>query len=224
MEKYYICNMEFISEELSSYCIRHSDAEDELLKELSRQTHLKTTQPRMLSGHLQGAFLSFISQFIKPTYILEIGTFTGYSALCLAKGLTEKGKLITIDNNPETAKLAKIFFDKSFYKDKIDFRIENAATLIPQLPNGIDLVFIDADKSNYSVYYDLVFDKLNSGGVIMADNVLWSGKILDLTANNDKDTLAIQVFNEKIAKDNRIEKVMLPLRDGVTLIRKSQAK
>ena len=212
--------MEFISEELNTYCLQHSDAEDELLKELNRQTHLKTTQPRMLSGHLQGAFLSFISQFIKPSYILEIGTFTGYSALCLAKGLTEKGKLITIDINPETAILAKNFFDKSIYKSKIDFRIDNAAKLIPELPNGIDLVFIDADKSNYALYYDLVFDKLNKGSVIMADNVLWSGKILDLAANKDKDTLALQAFNEKIAKDNRVEKIMLPLRDGITLIRK----
>jgi predicted O-methyltransferase YrrM len=212
--------MGFISEELNTYCIQHSDVEDELLKELNRQTHLKTTQPRMLSGHLQGAFLSFISQFIKPNYILEIGTFTGYSALCLAKGLTEKGKLITIDINPETAILAKAFFDKSIYKNKIDFRLENAVTLVPQLPNSIDLVFIDADKRNYSTYYDLVFDKLNSGGLIMADNVLWSGRILDLTANTDRDTLALQAFNEKITKDNRVEKVMLPLRDGITLIRK----
>ncbi|MHB8259732.1 MAG: O-methyltransferase [Bacteroidia bacterium] len=212
--------MEFITEELSLYCAQHSNAEDELLKELARQTHLKTLQPRMLSGHLQGAFLSFISQLIKPSYILEIGTFTGYSALCLATGLTEKGKLITIDNNPETATLAKTFFDKSLYKDKIDFRLENAAMLIPKLPTGFDLVFIDADKGNYSTYYDLVFDKLNNGGVIMADNVLWSGKVLDVAAHSDKDTLAIQAFNEKVARDSRVEKVMLPLRDGITLIRK----
>ena len=212
--------MEFISEELNAYCLQHSDAEDDLLKELNRQTHLKTTQPRMLSGHLQGAFLSFISQLCKPTYIVEIGTFTGYSALCLAKGLTEKGTLITIDNNPEAAILAKTFFDKSAYKDKIDFRIEDAAKLIPQLPNGIDLVFIDADKENYPLYYDLVFDKLNSGGLIMADNVLWSGKILDLVTNKDEKTRALQFFNEKIAKDSRVEKVMIPLRDGITLIRK----
>lgn len=212
--------MEFISEELTSYCIQHSDSEEELLKELNRQTHLKTTQPRMLSGHLQGAFLSFISKLIKPDYILEIGTFTGYSALCLAKGLSEKGKLITMDINPETAILAKSFFDRSVYKSKIDFRIDNALTLMPVLPNDIDLVFIDADKCNYSLYYDLVFDKMNKGGVIMADNVLWSGKILDLVANTDRDTLALQAFNEKIAKDNRVEKVMLPLRDGITFIRK----
>lgn len=212
--------MEFIAEELTHYCIKHSDAEDDLLKDLARQTYLKTTQPRMLSGHLQGAFLAMMAQLVKPNYIVEIGTFTGYSALCLAKGLTEKGKLITIDNNPETATLAKSFFDKSVYKNKIDFRLENAATLIPKLPNGIDLVFIDADKENYPLYYDLVFDKLNTGGVIMADNVLWSGKILDVVANNDKDTLALQTFNEKIAKDNRVEKVMLPLRDGISMIRK----
>ena len=212
--------MEFISEELNLYCEQHSDAEDELLKELGRQTHLKTTQPRMLSGHLQGMFLSFISQLIKPSYILEIGTFTGYSALCLAKGLSENGKLITLDNNPETSLLAKEFFNKSAYKNKIKFMEGDAAQLISGLPNEIDLVFIDADKNNYALYYDLIFDKLKSGSLIMADNVLWSGKILDLTANKDEKTKAIQTFNEKVANDKRVEKVMLPLRDGITLIKK----
>ena len=212
--------MEFISEELNLYCEQHSDAEDELLKELGRQTHLKTTQPRMLSGHLQGMFLSFISQLIKPSYILEIGTFTGYSALCLAKGLSENGKLITLDNNPETSLLAKYFFNKSAYKSKIEFMEGDAAQLISGLPNEIDLVFIDADKNNYALYYDLIFDKLKSGSLIMADNVLWSGKILDLTANKDEKTKAIQTFNEKVANDKRVEKVMLPLRDGITLIKK----
>ncbi len=212
--------MDFITEELTDYCVKHSDKEDNLLKELGRQTHLKTTQPRMLSGHLQGMFLSFIAQFVKPNYILEIGTFTGYSALCLAKGLTENGKLITLDNNPETSLLAKDFFNRSVYKNKIQVVEGDAKQVIPTLPNEIDLVFIDADKNNYALYYDLVFDKLKSGGLIMADNVLWSGKILDLSANKDEKTKAIQSFNEKIANDNRVEKVMLPLRDGITLIRK----
>ncbi len=212
--------MDFIIEELTEYCLKHSDKEDDLLKELGRQTHLKTTQPRMLSGHLQGMFLSFIAQFVKPNYILEIGTFTGYSALCLAKGLTENGKLITLDNNPETSLLAKDFFNRSVYKNKIQVVEGDAKQVIPTLPNEIDLVFIDADKNNYALYYDLVFDKLKSGGLIMADNVLWSGKILDLSANKDEKTKAIQSFNEKIANDNRVEKVMLPLRDGITLIRK----
>ena len=212
--------MDFITEELTDYCVKQSDKEDDLLKELARQTHLKTTQPRMLSGHLQGMFLSFIAQLIKPNYILEIGTFTGYSALCLAKGLTENGKIITLDNNPETSLIAKDYFNRSVYKNKIQSIEGDAIQVIPTLPNEIDLVFIDADKINYARYYDLVFDKLKSGGLIMADNVLWSGKILDLTTNKDEKTKAVQSFNEKVANDNRVEKVMLPLRDGITLIKK----
>jgi predicted O-methyltransferase YrrM len=205
---------------LSEYCALHSEREDELLKELARQTHLMTLKPRMLSGHLQGAFLSLISGLIKPNYILEIGTFTGYSALCLAKGLAQNGKLITLDNNPETALIAKDFFNKSAYKKQMEFREGDAAQIIPDLPNEIDLVFIDADKKNYALYYDLVFDKLKSGGLLMADNVLWSGKVLDLQTHTDKDTLLMQAFNEKTANDTRVEKVMIPLRDGITLIRK----
>ena len=205
---------------ITTYCTQHSDSEDLLLKEIARQTHLKTLKPRMLSGHLQGVFLSMMSQLIKPTYILEIGTFTGYSALCLAKGLTEKGRLITLDNNPETSIIAQDFFSKSLYKNKIEFISGDAPQVIPNLYQTFDLVFIDADKKNYPLYYDLVFDKLKSGGLIMADNVLWSGKVLDLIANDDTDTLSMQAFNEKVAKDTRVEKVMLPLRDGITLIRK----
>lgn len=212
--------MEFISEELTDYCIKHSDAEEALLKEVSRQTHLKTLQPRMLSGHLQGMFLSMISSLAKPKYILEIGTFTGYSALCLAKGLQAEGKLITLDNNAETSLLAKDFFNRSEYKNQIEFILGNAAEEIKKLNYKFDIVFIDADKKNYSLYYDLVFDKLNTGGLIMADNVLWSGKILDLENNKDADTLALDAFSKKIAADTRVEKLMLPLRDGVTLIRR----
>jgi caffeoyl-CoA O-methyltransferase len=212
--------MDFISDELNGYCLQHSDKEDDLLNELSRQTHLRTTQPRMLSGHLQGGFLSMISMLAKPLHILEIGTFTGYSALCLAKGLQQNGKLITLDNNPETSVMAKDFFNRSAYKDQIEFILGKAAEVIPTLPYTFDLIFIDADKKNYAIYYDLVFDKLNAGGLIMADNVLWSGKILDLQKNKDEDTLAIDAFNKKIAADTRVEKMMLPLRDGVTLIRK----
>ncbi|MGZ3866122.1 MAG: O-methyltransferase [Bacteroidia bacterium] len=212
--------MEFISDELSEYCLRHSDKEDELLNEVGRQTHLRTTQPRMLSGHLQGSFLSMIAILAKPLNILEIGTFTGYSALCLAKGLQPNGKLITIDTNPETALLAQDFFKRSAYSKQIEFILGKALEVIAKLPQNFDLVFIDADKKNYATYYDLVFDKLNKGGLILADNVLWSGKILDLQKNKDEDTLAIDAFNKKIAADTRVEKLMLPLRDGVTLIRK----
>jgi len=212
--------MEFISEELSEYCLKHSDKEESLLHEVARQTHLRTTQPRMLSGHLQGGFLSMLSAMVKPACILEIGTFTGYSALCLAKGLNSGGKLITIDSNPETSLMAKEFFNRSAYKDQIEFILGNAAEVIRSLPQKLDMVFIDADKKNYGLYYDLVFDKVNTGGIIMADNVLWSGKILDPEKNNDADTLAIDQFNKKIAADTRVEKLMLPLRDGITLIRK----
>jgi len=212
--------MEFISEDLTDYCLTHSDAEDELLSEITRQTHLKTLQPRMLSGHLQGLFLSLVSTLLRPKNILEIGTFTGYSALCLAKGLQKDGKLITLDNNPETSALAKDFFGRSVYKDQIDFILGNAAEEIKKLNQRFDLVFIDADKKNYSLYYDLVFDKLNKGGVILADNVLWSGKVLDLEKNKDADTLALDAFSKKVAADTRVEKVMLPLRNGVTVIRK----
>jgi caffeoyl-CoA O-methyltransferase len=212
--------MEFIDEALTEYCLRHSDAEDELLREVARQTHLKTLQPRMLSGHLQGAFLSLISALVKPKCILEIGTFTGYSALCLAKGLQPGGTLITLDSNPETSLLAKDFFARSVHKDQIRFILGNATDEIKKLDERLDLVFIDADKKNYSLYYDLVFDKLNAGGVILADNVLWSGKILDLQNNKDADTLALDAFSKKVAADARVEKVMLPLRDGITLIKK----
>jgi len=212
--------MDINLDNVTAYCEQHSDSEDDLLKELARQTHLKTLKPRMLSGHLQGVFLSMMSQLIKPTHILEIGTFTGYSALCLAKGLTENGKLITLDNDPETSVIAKDFFSKSSYKNKIEFISGDAPKIIPTQPYTFDLVFIDADKKNYALYYDLVFDKLKSGSLIIADNVLWSGKVLDLAANDDKDTLNMQAFNEKVANDPRVEKVMLPLRDGITLIRK----
>ncbi len=191
--------MDFISDEINEYCLRYSDKEDDLLNEVARQTHLKTTQPRMLSGHLQGSFLSAISILAKPTYILEIGTFTGYSALCLAKGLQPNGKLVTIDTNPETSVMAKDFFNRSAYKNQIEFILGNAVEVIPALLYNFDLIFIDADKKNYALYYDLIFDKVTPGGLIMVDNVLWSGKVLDTKTNNDVDTLAIEVFNKKIA-------------------------
>ncbi|MBS1646226.1 MAG: class I SAM-dependent methyltransferase [Bacteroidetes bacterium] len=212
--------MHFISETLYTYCAAHSDAEEALLREVTRQTHLQTLKPRMLSGTLQGQFLSFISALVQPRYILEIGTFTGYSALCLAKGLASDGILITLDNNPETSMLAQSFFNQSSYQKKIQLIQGEALQLIPALPDNIDLLFLDADKKNYAAYYDLVFDKLKPGGLILADNVLWSGKVLDLSAHQDKDTLTMQAFNEKIANDMRVEKLMLPLRDGITLIRK----
>jgi caffeoyl-CoA O-methyltransferase len=175
-------------------------------------------KPRMLSGHLQGRFLSLISKMICPKAILEIGTYTGYSALCLAEGLQPDGKLITIDVNEELEDRVKGYFNQSDYRDQIDYRIGKALELIPQLTESFDLVFIDADKENYANYYDLVIDKVERGGIILADNVLWSGKVLN--AKPDKDTQNILAFNDKVHNDARVENVLLPIRDGITVIRK----
>lgn len=210
--------MEFISKDLLNYCENFSDSESDLLQELNRQTHIKINQPRMLSGHLQGRFLSFISKLTSPTYALEIGTYTGYSALCIAEGLKKEGKLITIDPNEETNLFAKQYFNKSNYKNKIELLEGNAQTIIPTLNHTWDLVFIDADKKNYSVYYDLIIDNLKAGGIIIADNVLWSGKVLD--EQKDNDTELIHRFNHKINSDTRVKNVLLPIRDGLMLIQK----
>jgi caffeoyl-CoA O-methyltransferase len=211
--------MEFIDELLNLYCEQHSTEEDNILKSLTRETHLKSLSPRMLSGHLQGNFLTFITQILNAKIALEIGTFTGYSALCIAKGLQEDGQLITIDYNPEIESMAKKYFNQSIYAQKIDFRIGDAKLIIPELRCNFDLVFIDADKRAYSMYYDLVIDQLRSGGVIIADNVLWSGKVIDAHAN-DEDTIAIRAFNEKVKNDSRVSCSLLPIRDGLMMIRK----
>lgn len=211
--------MEFISNELDEYCVAHTSAEDEILSKLNRETHAKVLQPRMLSGHFQGRFLSMISHMIRPMNILEIGTYTGYSALCLAEGLQENGKLLTIDVNEELEDFVRSFFNQSSLRDKIEFRIGNAAEIIPTLTQTFDLVFIDADKLNYDKYYDLVFDKVRQGGYIISDNVLWSGKVADLS-KNDKDTVSIRAFNQKLHDDPRTENILLPIRDGLILVRK----
>jgi len=210
--------MEFISEALENYCIKNSTHESELLQFINRETHAKVLMPRMLSGHLQGLFLQLISQMIKPKNVLEIGTYTGYSALCLCAGILPNGKLITIDKNEELQQRVQGYFDKSKFKTNIEYLIGNALEIIPTLNANFDLVFIDADKINNSLYFDLVIDKVVKGGFILADNVLWSGKVLD--EKYDKDTKAIDEFNTKIALDTRIEKMILPLRDGITLMRK----
>lgn len=210
--------MEFIAEKLLKYCEQHSEAETELLKQLNRNTHLKVGQARMLSGHLQGRFLAMLSKLLQPGYILEIGTYTGYSALCLAEGLSEKGQLISIDANEETTKFAQQYIQQSPKSKHIQLLLGDAAQLIPTLPDGIDLVFIDADKKSYSLYFDLVINKLKPGGIILADNVLWSGKVIENV--QDKDTQFIREFNTKINADPRIECVMLPIRDGLSVIRK----
>lgn len=212
--------MEFITKELSDYCENNTSPETDILAQLNRETHLKVVSPRMLSGHLQGRFLSFISKLQQPKLILEIGTYTGYSALCLAEGLAENGKLISIDVNEETSAFAKLFIEKTEYANKIDLVLADAKDYIPTIKESIDLVFIDADKKNYLNYYHLVIDKLNKGGLIIADNVLWSGKITMPESTMDKETIAIHQFNQFVQQDNRVENMLLPIRDGLMVVRK----
>ncbi len=210
--------MDFLPAAIEAYALAHTSAESPLLAQLNRETHAKVLQSRMLSGHLQGRLLSLLSTLLRPRRILEIGTYTGYSALCLAEGLTEDGLLITIDVNEELESFTRSFFAQSPLDKKIDFRIANAVTLIPTLEDTFDLVFIDADKLNYGLYYDLVFDKVRSGGVIIADNVLWSGKIIQTDKKFDKDTQALLDFNQKIHHDPRVSNVLLPVRDGLMIV------
>ncbi|MEZ4944831.1 MAG: class I SAM-dependent methyltransferase [Cyclobacteriaceae bacterium] len=210
--------MEFIDESILRYAEIHSVQENELLHRINRETHLSVLKPRMLSGHLQGRILSMISKMIRPDLILEVGTYTGYSALCLAEGLSSNGKLITIDVNEELEDRVRGYFRESKFNDKIDYKIGNAKKIIPTLQAPFDLVFIDADKEGYSLYYDLVIDKVTPGGFILADNVLWSGKVLD--AEPSKDTLAILHFNKKVCEDPRVEHVLMPIRDGIMILRK----
>ena len=205
--------MEFIDEGIEEYARLHTEPENDLLKELVRETHAMVLQPRMLSGHLQGRFLSFIAKVYQPSLILEIGTYTGYSALCMAEGLKAGGRLITIDVNEELETFTRSFFDRSPYKEQIDYRIADAAHEIPAIEGPIDLVFIDADKRNYALYFDLVIDKMRPGGLILVDNVLWSGKIIEEAAK-DKSTQALRDFNTKVANDPRVEPLLLPIRDG----------
>jgi caffeoyl-CoA O-methyltransferase len=212
--------MEFISSELSHYCETHSSEESEVLKKLNRETHLKVVSPRMLSGHLQGRFLSFISKLQKPELIVEIGTYTGYSALCLAEGLAKNGKLISIDVNEETSAFAKSFIQQTEYASQIELVLADAKDYIPGISSAIDLVFIDADKKNYLNYFHLVIDKLKPGGLIIADNVLWSGKITMPESAMDRETLALHQFNTLVQQDVRVENILLPIRDGLMVVRK----
>ncbi len=212
--------MEFITKELSDYCENNTSAETDILAQLNRETHLKVVSPRMLSGHLQGRFLSFISKLQQPKLVVEIGTYTGYSALCLAEGLAENGKLISIDVNEETSAFAKSFISKTEYANKIDLVLADAKDYIPTIKESIDLVFIDADKKNYLNYYHLVIDKLNKGGLIIADNVLWSGKITMSESAMDKETLTLHQFNQFVQQDSRVENMLLPIRDGLMVVRK----
>ena len=210
--------MDFLPEQLQDYIEHHTTDENALLKKINRDTHAQVLMSRMLSGHVQGRFLSMISKLVKPKNILEIGTYTGYSAICLAEGLQSGGKLVTIDINEELESRVRYYFKGSGFEDRIDFRIGDARKIIPTLKESFDLVFIDADKENYSNYFDSVFDKVSNGGLILADNVLWSGKVLD--AKPDRDTKAIIEFNKKIQEDSRVENLLMPLRDGVMMILK----
>ena len=209
--------MYFLNEDLEHYIESHSGDEPGLLKELARETHLKVLQPRMLSGHLQGRFLSLLSKLARPKAILEIGTYTGYSAICLAEGLREEGILHTIDNNKELYNMQRRYFDKSGFGEKIIQHTGNALDIIPKLNLKFDMVFIDADKVNYANYFDLVMEKMSKGGLIISDNVLWSGKVLEKGTSEDKNTEALKAYNKKLKKDNRIETLILPLRDGLAL-------
>jgi predicted O-methyltransferase YrrM len=212
--------MEFLDKHIEDYSLDHSSAESDILKKINRETHAKVMQPRMLSGHMQGNFLSMISQMIQPEQVLEIGTYTGYSAVCLAQGLTEKGQLHTIDVNEELEKTVRGYIKDAKLENKIKYYIGDALQIIPAINEMFDIVFIDADKKNYCNYYDLVFDKVKPGGFIIADNVLWSGKVLDLQKNKDHDTVMIDAYNKKVHNDPRVEHMLLPLRDGLMIARK----
>ena len=208
------------NKKIENYIIAHTTPEDGLLSLLSRETNLKVNNPRMLSGHLQGKFLEMISQMIKPKQILEIGTYTGYASICLAKGLGEGGKLFTIEIDPEIFDFAQNYIEKAGFSDSIEQLLGEATLLIPELPGPFDLVFIDADKGNYINYYQLIIDKVTSGGIILADNALWDGKVVENVKLDDKDTKAIIAFNHYIQNDDRVENLLLPLRDGIMMIRK----
>ena len=211
--------MHFLSEDLENYANEHTDNEPILLQELSKRTHLTVPQPRMISGHFQGRFLSLLSKLVQPKVILEIGTYTGYATLCLAEGLSANGVLHTIDIKEELIDLQREFFDRSGYGSQIVQHLGKAADIIPTLNTTFDLVFIDADKQNYSLYFDLVIEKMNRGGIILSDNVLWSGKVVEEVKHNDKHTQALMAYNKKIKNDPRVETVLLPIRDGITLSR-----
>jgi len=211
--------MDFLNKKLSDYIHLHCEKEDQLLSELNRETYSKILNPRMLSGHLQGKVLQMFSTLIKPKNILEIGTYTGYSAICLAKGLKKGGLLYTIDVNEELEDFTKKYFEKSDLNNQIIQIIGNALDVIPTLKKSFDLVFIDADKENYCAYYDLIFNKLNVGGYIIADNVLWGGKVLE-NKNIDKETLGIKNYNKKVHKDPRVKNILLPIRDGLMICEK----
>lgn len=211
--------MHFISDLLETYVANHSQDEPELLRELYLETHQKTLKPRMLSSHFQGRVLSMLSKIIAPKTILEIGTFTGYATLCLAEGLQKEGCIHTIDNNEELEDFQKKYFEKSDCKNQIHTHLGNALDIIPTIDSTFDLVFIDADKPNYINYWEMIVPRMNKGGIILSDNVLWSGKVIEEVKANDRSTQTLLAFNQRAKEDERVETVLLPIRDGLTLSR-----
>ena len=209
----------FLAENIDNYVVSHSQEEPKILQELTKETWQKVLNPRMISGAYQGRVLSMISKLIQPKNVLEIGTFTGYSALSIAEGLPKDGTIFTIDRNEELAALQQKYFNKSSYTKQLQSFIGNAIDIIPTFTEKFDLVFIDADKSNYTNYFHLIIDKMNSGGIILSDNVLWYGKVAEKANEKDVDTIALQAYNTLLNTDGRIETVMLPIRDGLTISR-----
>ena len=209
-----------MEKELDKYIREHSTPEDKVLEELYRQTHLYVVNPNMVSGHIQGKFLEMLSYMISPVSVLEIGTYTGYSAICLARGLKSGGQLHTIEINDELNGMSTRYFALAGVADRVTLHTGRAQDVIPKLDRTFDLVFIDGDKREYCEYYDIVFDKVRTGGFIIADNVLWGGRIEGEEAMKDPQTKGLVLFNEKVRNDHRVEKVVLPLRDGLMIIRK----
>ena len=209
----------FLPENIDNYVVAHSQEEPKILQELTKETWQKVLNPRMISGAYQGRILSMISKLIQPKNVLEIGTFTGYSALSIAEGLPKDGTLFTIDRNEELTELQQKYFNKSRYTKQLKSYVGNALEIIPTLHQKFDLVFIDADKSNYTNYFHLIIDKMNSGGIILSDNVLWYGKVAEKADEKDEDTIALQAYNTLLNTDDRLETVMLPIRDGLTISR-----
>jgi len=218
----FISPMQIIQPEIEHYITAHTEEEPPLLQQLSRETHLKVLRPRMLSGHVQGRFLALLSKLCRPKSVLEIGTYTGYSALCLAEGMPPDGQLITIDSNDELKEIADRYIAAAGMQSQISLLNGHAPDVIEGLTGPFDMVFIDADKENYSLYFDLVIEKVTTGGLIVADNVLWYGKVVaeDLPKKAQKDTEAIKAYNQKVQRDSRVEHVLLPLRDGLMIARK----
>ncbi|MEM9866634.1 MAG: O-methyltransferase [Bacteroidota bacterium] len=211
--------MHFLSPLLESYIANHSEEEPDILRELTRETHLKVVQPRMITGHFQGRVLSLLSKIIAPNSILEIGTYTGYSAICLAEGLSKNGMLHTVEINEELYDMQRSYFDKSGFGNQIVQHVGDALEIVPQLDIVFDLVFIDAQKVNYLAYYEQILEKTTSGSIILSDNVLWSGKVVEAPEKTDHATIALLDYNKKLKNDPRVETVLLPIRDGLTLSR-----